>query len=351
MIKSFFLLCISTALFANSDYIPFSKFSQNKNLENSFTKVQQKTKQKKYTNFKKQKTNYINNSILKDTLEISTSLSNFNSKSEQYIYNLGDGRKISQLTWNADNVKLFGLGLKYKTDEVAFYANYKTNIKDGDALMDDYDWLEDSTPDTWTHWSHHENTQVKDIKILDLGITRSHYLNSSTKLNTSIGYKWEKQLFKAYDGSYVYSSSSGFRDLEGNISGLGITYNQEYKGLYLGVELEKNYKNINFLFNTKYTPLMNVEFTDTHHLRVPAFTDYTSFDKTSMFSLGAKADYFITKNQILSLSYDYTKYTKIRGNRVRSYETGYDLSLPNTVGIESSNDLLTLDYIYKFQVR
>ena len=110
MIKSFFLLCISTALFANSDYIPFSKFSQNKNVENSFTKVQQKTKQKKYTNFKKQKTNYtyINNSILKNTLEISTSLSNFNSKSEQYIYNLGDGRKISQLTWNADNVKLFG---------------------------------------------------------------------------------------------------------------------------------------------------------------------------------------------------------------------------------------------------
>lgn len=354
MIRSFLLLTIGISLYASSDYIPFSEFTKNKQIENNFINIEQKPEVKVNNKFKKKsiKYNYVNKNILKNTIKVTTSLSNFNSKSEQYIYSSSDGRKISQLTWNADNIKLFGLGLAYKTNNIEFYVNYKTNLENGNGLMDDYDWVYDSSPDTWTHWSHHENTQVKDIRILDLGITRSHYFDKSIKVSTNIGYKWEKQLFKAYDGSYIYSSSStSLRDLEGNISGLGITYDQEYKGFYLGAEVEKKFNNIKFIFNTKYTPLMDVEFTDTHHLRVPAFTDYTSFDKTSMYSLGAKLDYSITSNQILSFAYDYTKYAKIKGNRIRSYVTGYDLSLPNTVGIESSNDLFIFEYMYKFQTK
>ncbi len=357
MIRSFLLVLVCLNLYANSEYMPFSEFSKKQQVKNKFIKVE-KDNNYKIKNLE-QKTKikeniehpYINKAILKNTFKISTSLSNFNSKSEQYIYNLNNGRKISQLTWNADNIKLFGLGIEYKKYDVELFANYKMNLKDGNGLMDDYDWLSNSAPDTWTHWSHHENTQVKDIRILDLGIKKEYYINKTTKLKANLGYKWEKQLFEAYDGSYIYSSSGSLRDLEGTFSGIGITYNQEYKGFYLGAEFEKKYNNIKFFLNTKYTPWMEVEFTDTHHKRVPAFTDYTSFDKTSMYSLGAKVDYDITSNQTLSLSYDYTKYSNIRGNRVRSYVTAYNLSLPNTVGVESSNDLITLKYVYSFQTR
>jgi outer membrane protease len=356
MKKIVLLTLICTSLFSVTEYVPFSEFSKNQKIKNNFIKIEQnnnyKVEEQKQIintieNIKNE--NILKDTILKDTIKITTSLSNFNSKSEQYIYS-NNGRKISQLSWEAKNVKLFGVGIEYKKNNMRLYANYKMNIKSGDGLMDDYDWVYESSPDTWTHWSHHENTQVQDVKILDLGVNGDYYLDKETKLTTSLGYKWEKQLFKAYDGSYIYSESpSGFRNLEGNFTGIGITYDQEYKGFYLGAELEKKFNNVNFLFNLKYTPWMDVEFTDTHHKRVPAFTDYTSFDQTSMFSFGSEIDYNINSNQMLSFSYEYTKYSKVRGDRVRSYVTGYNWNLPNSVGIESSNDLITVEYVYKFE--
>lgn len=358
-------LLISTtilSLSANNDYIPISKISKDKQAEYKFSKLNNNTVVNKKEVTQKiiieDNEEYTRVSKLKDetffnnkNTKIKLSLSDFNSKSEQYIYNGPNDRKISQLTWEANNVKLLGFGIEHKTKDLGLYFNYKTNIKDGNGVMDDYDWLYDSQPNTWTDWSHHDNTVVEDVNILDLGINKEFTIYDKTKLIMSLGYKWEKQLFKAYDGSYIYSGSdlpSELRAYTGTFSGKGITYEQVYKGFYLGAELEKKYKDLYFMLNTKYTPNMQVEFTDTHHMRVPSFTDYTSFNDTSMLSLGLGIDYNMDRNQILSFSYDYTKYFYKRGDRVRSYVTGYNWELPGTVGVESENNLINLEYKYRF---
>lgn len=363
MKKIFLLSAIIVSLYANDDYVSVSKMSDDKQVKYNFIKVNNPIIDDKKQILKndlilKNETKSNTTILTKEieplienrNLKLNVSLSDFNSISDQYIYNTNNGRKISQLTWEADNVTLLGLGLAYNIKDTNIYLNYKTKLTNSDGMMDDYDWVSDQAPDIWTHWSHHDNTRVEEINIIDLGINKEFSIYNKTKLIMSLGYKWEKQLFKAYDGSYVYSGSSAseFRAYTGTFDGLGITYEQVYKGFYLGAELQRTYKEYNFLLNVKYTPKMNVEFTDTHHKRSPSFTDYTSFDDTSMLALGVGIDYTIDKNQMLSLFYDYTKYSYIRGDRVRSYITGYNLNLPNTVGVESKNNILTLKYMYTF---
>jgi outer membrane protease len=366
------------SLYANDDYIPISKIPKDVQEKYNFIKPSNIVNDEKERLIEKPIDPYIikKDLILKDEIKENTSIktkentikkinplidnpkiklnvsmSNFNSNSEQYIYYAPTGQKISQLTWEAKNVELLGLGIEYKIRDVGIFLNYKTNNKNGDGLMDDYDWVYEPEPDTWTHWSHHENTVVEDINILDLGISKEFNIYQKTKLIMSLGYKWEKQLFKAYDGTYIYSGSdlpSEFRAYTGTFNGKGITYKQEYNGFYIGADLEKEYKDFDFLVNVKYTPKMNVEFTDTHHMRNPSFTDYTSFDETSMLSLGLGINYNINVNQMLSFYYDYTKYSYIRGDRVRSYVIGYNWQLPESVGVESENNMISLQYTYKF---
>ena len=281
-------------------------------------------------------------------------ISNFNSTSHETLYvpegYAGAGRKISELTWKAEDVKLLGINASYNfTNGLGLYAGYKKNISTGDGVMDDLDWVDNSNPGRLTHWSHHDNTDVDDITIFDLGLKYRYNfdnigIDTISSINTwiTLGYKQEKIEFNAYDGYGEYLG------VPVSFSGLGITFKQEYKGPYLG--LGADFKNKYFILNLgiKYSPYMSAEYSDRHHMRIPAFTETTSFDDTDMVSFDIGLGYTFYKHHSIGLSYQYTDYDYIRGDRTRNYDDGSSITWKNTAALDSKNHILSLSYQYTF---
>lgn len=278
------------------------------------------------------------------------SISNFNSTSHETLYIPQGysyaGRKVSELTWVAEDVKLLGIDLNYKfSNGLGFYADYKKNISTGDGVMDDLDWTA-VNPNTLTHWSHHNNTDVENVSIIDLGIKYNHYLMmeeySITNVWFSLGYKKENQKFKAYDG---YGNYLG---IPVTFNGLGITYEQEYEGTYVGIGTDFKNKNIILNLGIKYSPWISTEYTDRHHLRTPPFTETTNFDDTDMISLNVGFGYEIDKHHTIKLAYEYTEYGYIRGDRTRKFDDGTTYNWANSAAIDSKNSILNIGYSYTF---
>ena len=105
----------------------------------------------------------------------SLSLSILNSKSHEFVYSANTDKKLSELLWEANNIKMLGVGFDYQTNKNDFLSlNYKFNIIDGNDMMNDYDWLKDNT-NQWSHWSHHPNTKLKNLTILDISFNHNYY--------------------------------------------------------------------------------------------------------------------------------------------------------------------------------
>ncbi len=285
----------------------------------------------------------INEQLKGVTLEVTLSNMNVQTKELLYVPNgyTGAGRKISELIWKADDVKLIGLKTTYNlSDEIGVFINFTKNLTN-DGTMDDFDWLDNTNPNTKTNWSHHENTKVSNVEILDLGFT--HEINFG-EINTwlGLGYKFEKMEFKAYDG---YGSYAG---IPVNFSGLGITFEQEYKGPYIELGVGYNYQNFDFFLSTRYSPIISIEYTDRHHLRNPAFTEVSNIDDTSMVGIKLASSYKVDSNQKIKLEYAYTNYDYKRGDRIRSFDDGTVYSWENSTGMESKNSSILISYSYIF---
>ncbi len=294
------------------------------------------------------------NKITTDNDEIvEISISNFRSSSKEIVYYPLENRKISELTWESENIKVLGINLEYyPLQDVKLYFNIKRKIFSDDGYMSDYDWAYSSMPNIWTDRSVHPDTQVTKLQIIDLGASKSFDFGSDNfKLFFNMGYKHEKHQYEARNGSYVYSDWSAetidnLRIYEGDFNGLGITYTQELKGFYLGATTEFQFGDFTLNLDVKYSNKINAHYTDRHHFRY--FNDKTTFDDTSMLTYKVGLDYKLKKHHSLGIAYEQTKYDYVRGDRVRSYDDGTNWDLPDSVAMESDNKLVTLSYQYNF---
>ena len=274
---------------------------------------------------------------------IGLSVSDFNAKTHELLYlpqSTGDGRKISELIYKIEKVKLLGINLDYGIDEsMHLYLGYKKNMATGSGYTEDFDWADSTNPDTITNESYHDNTDIKNVSILDFGIKKSFFVQNIRPW-VSLGYKLEKIKIEVYDGYGIYNG------IPVSFSGLGLTFEQEYKGPYIEVGTAYRYKDLTADVGVKYSPLMRATYTDRHH-KVP-FTETASFDDTSMVNINLGASYHITKNQHLRLSYEYTEYAYVRGDRTRNFDNAGTYYWPNSSGIESKNSIIDLTYGYRF---
>ena len=284
-------------------------------------------------------------SVLIDNTNFSFAVSSsiFDSKSHETVYipagYRAAGRKISELTWEVKDVKLLGVALRYQSKDIGLYISYKKNISTSDGVMDDLDWVNNTNPNTLTHWSHHENTDVTNVSILDL-LIKKIYVFESISLWKGIGYRQENQTYKAYDGYGNYNGTPLTFD------GLGITFKQKYEGLYLSLGADYNYRDITFNLSAKYSPLIYAEYEDRHHFR--NFTSTTNFNETSMLNLNFGFAYNIDIHQAVSLSYEYTDYDYVRGDRIRTYDNGTSYRWNDSIALDNVNSLINIAYVYKF---
>jgi len=164
-------------------------------------------------------------------------ISNAHSISHEYVYSSRGGKKLSELIWDSGEFSLIGMWFRFTSDSnLIIDFSYKTMLNAQKSQMDDYDWLKNDT-NKWSHWSHHDNTILKEFIQYDISIQNELQSTVDDFSHYAIfGYMKEFKIFKAYDGTYIYSSDDGFRDKTGNFYGLGITYSEEYSTLYIGYE-------------------------------------------------------------------------------------------------------------------
>jgi outer membrane protease len=284
---------------------------------------------------------------------LGVSISNFNSTSHEYVYDDngsgGTGRKLSELIWKAKNINLLGLGLEYSfSNGFALFANYKRNMGDSDGTIDDYDWLDNNIPHTWTEWSGH-NTDVTKLEIIDIGLKYNIKLSKNNPdIGLMVGYKQEQQDFEAYGGDYIYSDV-GFRDDIGSLPADEhvFTYKQKYSGIYLGASIAKTVEKIGINAEIRYSPFMQPDYIDYHYGRSLIFTNY--YENTTMFTYKIDASYYVNTQNTFSLEYEYTKYDHKVGNTMMiDSTTGQTDFYPGCEGLESKNSLLKLSYNYRF---
>lgn len=287
----------------------------------------------------------------------SISISSINSTSHEYVYQ--NDFKLSELIWETKDVSLLGLEFDYllRKDSILNFS-YKINISKGDSLMNDFDWLKNDASN-WSHWSNHPNTKLENFSILDINVKQ--YLEDTNNLNIyfTLGYKIVEKKFKAYDGTAIYSTKTGFRDSFGSFSGLGITYKETFNSLYLGIGGNKKYNKFNLKTSFKYSPFVDATNSDTHHFR--SFTNENKFDQTTMQAINIDLEYNYTKSLLFVIKYENVAYEETRGTTTRTYyDTTSDTytngsTIPKgTVlsfggaGIDNSYNSLNIGIIKKF---
>ena len=250
-------------------------------------------------------------------------LSNYSSESSEIVNDPSTNKKISELIWEIENTSLLGIGFHIPSkNNFKLNLSYQTMLGKNNGTMNDYDWLKDYTTE-WSDWSTHPNTKITNISILDINLQydfkKDKYGNNYIIYG---GYKVEEHGFEAYDGSYIYTDSNStnsndFRQKSGSFNGLGITYKETFKSLYLKGMFEKYIDDFVFKGFLTYSPFVIVTNEDTHHFR--SFTNTNTFDATSMYEVGFGISYYFRKD--LALGFDYTKrvYLETDGNTNRYY--------------------------------
>lgn len=239
----------------------------------------------------------------------SVGITQFSSKAIELVYDPNDiSYKLSELTWVINNAPLLALNYKLPLkDKTYFSLYYKKNINTTTGLMDDYDWL--YTNMDWSHWSHHENTLVTNIDIYGFTFdTKKFHKNYSLTL----GYEVERKKWKAYDGTYIYSTvPTDFRDLSGTFSGLGITYIQELTTPYVALNADYEFNALDIRAKLLYTPIASAKDYDTHHARDIQFD--STFKSITMLGVSLEANYIFPDSSYLKASYKYTSYQEKKG--------------------------------------
>lgn len=218
--------------------------------------------------------------------------------------------------------------------------------------MDDYDWLKNNTS-SWSDWSTHSNTKLDKYSILDLSVYHQLDFISSVEQYILLGYKVVDTSFNANDGTYIYSSNSGFRDQTGSFSGATVSYEESFESIYLGVALQKKFPSLIIGGVFKYSPAVISKSKDNHHKRY--FVNTNTFDKTSMFDFGIKVEYPIRENLSIAYNYKNVRYKETKGNTTREYYSGATEATPGSVfvynraaGISNSYTSSTLSLVLKF---
>lgn len=269
------------------------------------------------------------------------SISNINSISHEYVYNpYNIDIKISELIWETSNSKLIGYKFTYISDKKNFFnINYKTLLQESSTVMNDYDWLDQNNPNTWSHHSYHPDTILDKLNIFDINI--NILISPKNKLFFIIGYKKDSKKFKAYNGTYIYSSSGTKRDLTGNFSGLGITYIEKFKGIYYGLRTIKYIKSKTILESSfKYSKSFNCFVSDTHHFR--KFTNTSNFKSIEMLNIDLTLKYNYKKNLFLNFKYNYNKYKKSIAYTTRRFFDGRTYYYPGS-GTENEYNIISFE--------
>ncbi len=271
-----------------------------------------------------------------------------NGDSSELVYG-ENGRKLSELNWELDDVLMLNVGGSISPRSwLTISADFWTRLNRGSGTMDDYDFLAINY-DGYTHWSHHDNTDLTQGFMFDLNAAFTFYTFEETSFSALVGYKYDTWEWEARGGNYFYSDYVLF-DNVGSFSPdeKVITYKQWFHVPYIGVGFHSTVGPVFFMGRVIASPLVFAGDEDIHHLRNLRFEE--DFDVSSMYGLDLGLGYNITPSLAVSAMFRYQKYEEAKGDTtVTDLTTGEKRYFSGDVaGIDHSSSTVSLGLQYRF---
>lgn len=266
-------------------------------------------------------------------------------EANEYVYD--GGHTLSQLIWKIDDIYMLGAGVSVKPLHwIAINADGWFNISDGGGTMDDYDWMVQGMD--WTHWSHHENTDVTKGIMVDINVELTPFKAGPVRFSGFLGYKRDNWEWEARGGSYIYSYY-GFRDTSGTWPDdeLGITYEQIFNVPYIGIGVNGDFGAFDLKARLIGSPFVSGETIDHHHMRdLVVYDDFSGGDMIAFDIAGA---YSFTEHLAMQMALNYTKYDTMKGDAEYHYnDIGVVVTYPDAAGTDLETTMFSLSFLYTF---
>lgn len=214
---------------------------------------------------------FANSTDILNHLSLSGSIGYMNVESNEYVYDINSGAKVSQLIWDNQGIAVLRGEANYSMmNFLDLNARGWINLGDGSSVMDDYDWFL-PTQINPSHHSHHPDTTLSQANQYDLSLRFWLYQEPHIKLGASAGYQSTFFNFSAQGGCYSYWNgffTGCFPD------GLKvIDYQQTFSSPYLGIlaDYVQNKLEVSLLF--QFSNLVSASDVDQHYLRSLTFYD------------------------------------------------------------------------------
>lgn len=280
-----------------------------------------------------------------EKLSISTSIGYLTGKSEEYVYDISTKRKISQLDWKIKGDAIIKGEANYQLVRwLDFNAQGWINFDSGNALMDDYDWLNPNQYQ-WTHWSHHDDTTLKQASQYDFSL-RAWFLQSPNyRLGGVAGYQRSLFSFNARGGCYTYNNGQNQGCFTPGVKIIG--YKQTYESPYLGVAAYYQFNDFDFNGVFRISNLTQASDVDQHYLRALTFKEKGS--QSDFYNLVLNAGYFVKPHFKIFAEGTYNSFpnhyasTEIIDNTTRQT----DFYPGGSAGLSNTNYIIALGIQYK----
>lgn len=289
-----------------------------------------------------------NSNSKKIELGIHTGLANV--KAREFVYS--GSYKLSELIWDTKNVFMLGGDATITLMPswgVKLNVSASTAINKAGSTMDDYDWMYIGAD--WTHWSHHDNTELQKGLVLDVALSANIYTNKSKTffLDGLAGYKRDQWKWQAVGGTYIYSSAfPAFRDLSGSFANVPvISYEQTMNTPYLGMSMKWTEEYLTLDVKLIGSLFSSTKTVDHHFLRTLVITD--TFKNGNMIGGDIDFTYHANENWDFNIFYSFQSYPENRGDA--SYfdqSTGVTTLFPNSAGMSLDYQTFGIGVAYSF---
>ena len=258
--------------------------------------------------------------------------------------------KVSELIWDTKSASLLGVDVHWSLNpEGSVHANLScaTTISKASSVMDDYDWLVVGAD--WSHWSHHENTNLEQGSIFDINLAKAVYASAKHHLSADflLGYRQDKWRWQSVGGTYTYTTTT-FRDTQGTFPDIPvINYEQIMDTPYIGIDGRWYSGDLIVGVKLVASAMVSATAVDHHYLRDLVFKD--TFKNGNMYGADVNVAYALSANSSVSLNYHTQTYSHNRGDtRVDDQITGASAYAIDVAGMSLDYNAIGIAYSREF---
>lgn len=224
-------------------------------------------------------------------------------ETREIVYTVDD-RILSELDWDLEGVYLAGAAASWRpVKPLTLNAAFMTNVNKGSGEMEDFDFLDASMPDTWTHYSV-SAADVDELYFIDANAWLRLVGGDRAALHLIAGFAWDHIQWTAVGGDFIYSTGGGFRNNRGSFANVPVVdLELDLYKPYLGLGGAFAYRRLTLVLDLLYSPLAWSEARDEHLLRNLVF-DFSD-SGVEWLSMGASLGWRFSEGFSASLSADW----------------------------------------------